>query len=325
MLKAAHLIKLGWSYKFLGTARLSYPPYQYTIEPTNKCNLRCDFCPQSDPDHQSVRPIGKLSRENLELFLKRIEDVKPANRNLNFTLDGEPFINKEFVSFIRLALERGYFPVFASNGTYINTAAADRLVSIGGFRASIDFASDKEIFERIRGRSGNYDIVLRNLRYLIEKSKSRSNIYIDVHDITPFCNVDPDRSLKKMRSLFPPELPRRIRFDTRQFHNFCGHLKSELGSDDYRLCPYPWTQMAVTWNGDCVPCCRDTCARSVLGNVFEDSIMNIWNGEAYIEFRQNLINRHPEKNPACRDCDLPYSGKEKRWKPLYILRSLLGR
>lgn len=325
MRKIINLLKLGWSYKIAKASVLSIPPYQYTIEPTNECNLKCDFCPQSDPQHQSRRPVGRLSPENLSLFLGRISRAGSVNRNINFTLDGEPFINKDFIAFVGIAAERGYFSVFASNGIFINAANADRLIAAGPFRASIDFASDEKIFEKIRGGKGHYDLVLRNLRYLCEKSRVNPGVHIDIHDISSYGGVNPEESLTKMRALFPSDLSPRVRFDSRQFHNFCGHLGSPGKADDYRLCPYPWTQMAATWNGDCVPCCRDTVGRSVLGNVFADEIMQIWNGEPYRRFRQNLIDCHPEKNAACRGCDLPYSGAEPRWKPSYILRSLLGR
>jgi radical SAM protein with 4Fe4S-binding SPASM domain len=94
---------------------------------------------------------------------------------------------------------------------------------------------------------------------------------------------------------------------------------------NYRLCPYPWTQMAVTYSGDCVPCCRDTAARSVLGNVFDNSIMTVWNGEKYRQFRRNLIDKRPDLNQACRHCDLPFSGGQPRWQPGYLYRSLVKR
>jgi radical SAM protein with 4Fe4S-binding SPASM domain len=325
MRKILHLLKLGWSYKISKAVLLSHPPYQYTIEPTNECNLKCDFCPQSDPEHGSRRPIGRLSPANLSLFLDRISRAGLVNKNINFTLDGEPFINKDFISFVGMAAERGYFSIFASNGIFLNAANADHLIAAGPFRASIDFASDEKIFEKVRGEKGHYDLVLRNLRYLCEKSKDNPGVQVDIHDISFYGGADPGESLAKMRAMFPSDLPPRIRFDFRQFHNFCGHLDSPDKTGDYRLCPYPWTQMAVAWNGDCVPCCRDTVGRSILGNVFEDEIMRIWNSEPYRRFRQNLIDRHPEKNAACHDCDLPYSGAEPRWKPGYILRSLLRR
>lgn len=317
--------KIAWAYKVTKAVELSYPPYQFTIEPTNACNLKCDFCPQSDPDHFQTRPKGRLTVENFKRFLQKIDDTGSSNRNINLTLDGEPFNNRDFLSILELATASGRFPVFATNATLLTKEKIDRMVAAGPLRASIDFASDRDIFESIRGQEGHFDLVKQNLLHLMELSRIHTGIHLDIHDISSFTGCDAAESLKKMRSLFPTDLPRRIRFDSRQFHNFCGHLDMEQKAERYKLCPYPWIQLAVTHNGDCVPCCRDTVGRSLLGNLFEQSIMEVWNGKRYREFRQNLIDRRPDLNSACKNCDLPYSGGQARWKPSYIYRSLVNR
>jgi len=320
-----HLARLFWAYRNTRSVHLNYPPYQFTIEPTNVCNLECPFCPQSDPQHAERRKTGILSEEKLEVLLTHIASLHPGNRNINFTLDGEPFINRAFVRFIEMASARGFFPIFASNGTYLDPATADRLIAAGPFRASIDFAGTREVFESIRGRAGDFEIVLRNLRYLMEKSATHAGIHLDVNDISSYTGANAESSLKQMRALFPAELSSRIRFSSRIFHNFCGHLPQPQDRSRYHLCPYPWTQMAITHSGDCVACCRDSVGRSVLGNVFERPLMEIWNGEEYRQLRQNLIDGHPERNAACRDCDLPWSGGQRRWRLSYVIRSLLER
>jgi radical SAM protein with 4Fe4S-binding SPASM domain len=325
MNKIVHIFKLGLAYKVKKATKLSFPPYQYTIEPTNICNLKCSFCPQSNPEHKDLREKGYLSVENFKLFLDKITDIGGSNRNLNLTLDGEPLLNPSFIDLIEVTCERGYFPVFASNGTRLNKEITDRFIKAGPFRVSIDFASDENIFESIRGKKGHFKLVRENLNYLIECARNNPNVQVDIYDISTFAGADPNSSLAKMQALFPSNLPGNIKFLSRQFHNFCGHLSSQFDADDYRLCPYPWSQMAVAWNGDCVACCRDTMARTVLGNIYKESISDIWNGDKYQRFRGNLIIRHPERNAACKDCDLPYSIGKKRWKVSYILRSLLGR
>ena len=97
MNKLSHIIRLAWAYKIRKATKLPYPPYQYTIEPTNVCNYKCDFCPQSDPEHHNRRSTGQLTGENFKLFLEKRRAVKPGNNNINFTLDGEPFLNKNFI------------------------------------------------------------------------------------------------------------------------------------------------------------------------------------------------------------------------------------
>jgi len=324
MRKLTHIPQLGWAYKIAGNTALCYPPYQYTIEITNICNLHCVFCPQADPNHAAVRPHGSLHLDDLALFLRRVTEARPADRHINFTLDGEPFCSCDFLRCVDLAVSAGYFPVFATNATQLDRESADRLITGGPFRASIDFASSRDIFESIRGRAGDFDLVRRNLLYLMEQAKHHPGIHLDIHDISSFTGTETRESLRKMRSLFPGRLPRRVRFAARNFHNFCGHLGRPETGGRYRLCPYPWTQLAVTHTGDCVACCRDVCGRTVLGNVFRQSVMDIWNGPKYRELRQNLIDRRPDLHAACAACDLPYSSGP-RWKIPYMARSLLGR
>jgi radical SAM protein with 4Fe4S-binding SPASM domain len=326
MNKILHIIKLGWTYKISKATYLSYPPYQYTIEPTNVCNYKCDFCPQSDPEHHKRRKKGYLTIENFRLFLEKRRKAGPGNRNINLTLDGEPLLNKDFPEFIRMAVSENLFPIFASNASRLDNETVDKMVSFGPFGVSVDFSPDKNIFESIRSREGDYDTVLQNLRYLVDKATSNSRISVNINDISSFAEPSSDEENPIMlRKLFPAKISRNISFRVRQFHNFCGHLEKNHQTDSYRICPYPYTQMAVTWDGLVVPCCRDTAARSVLGNLFENDVMDIWNNNHYRQFRQNLIDRKPHLNSACAECDLPFSGHSNRWKPAYILRSLTRR
>ncbi len=196
MNKLIHILKLAWAYKIKKATRLPYPPYQYSIEPTNVCNFKCDFCPQSDPEHGKCRPTGQLTIENLKLFLKKRRAVKPGNKNINFTLDGEPFLNKNFIKFIELAAQEGLFSIFASNGSLITPEKADLLAKAGPFRASIDFGSDKNIFETIRSKKDNYEKLLENLRYLVKLAQENKNVNLEINDITSFAGVNADESLK---------------------------------------------------------------------------------------------------------------------------------
>ena len=105
MNKSIQLIRLILSYKIIRSSKLNYPPYQFTIEPTNQCNLKCDFCPQSDPQHHQSRAPGMLTLENFENIFQKMKASASSNRNINFTLDGEPFLNKSFLKFVKVFVE----------------------------------------------------------------------------------------------------------------------------------------------------------------------------------------------------------------------------
>jgi radical SAM protein with 4Fe4S-binding SPASM domain len=326
-LKLYRLAQLGVSYKLKLLKPLG-PPFQFSIEATNRCNFKCDFCPQSSPTHKDVRPVGNLSTANFRFFIKNIEELKHGNRTISICLDGEPLMNKAFPEFIEIANEAGIMPRFSSNGKLLTSTITDKLSNFS-FLAAIDFASESHIFNKIRGGEGDFEIILENLRYLISKAKDNPTIRLEIVDITHFSGeIDERNSLAKMRLLFPNDLPPNIQFWSRQFHNFGGHLKNDGNGNiptNYKLCPYPWTSFHVTWDGDVVACGRNTLGKTVLGNIFKQKITEIWRGEKFVSMRRALIEKRVNDLECCMECDMPYSASSGRWKFEYILSSLLRR
>ena len=67
----------------------------------------------------------------------------------------------------------------------------------------------------------------------------------------------------------------------------------------YERCVYPWMETDVMPNGDVAPC-RDH-PDYVVGNIKEDSILDIWNNERYRKFR-NAIKEEGGLFPICARC-----------------------
>jgi len=313
---------------------LSRPPIQISIEPTNICNFRCDFCPQSDPEHLKLKR-GYMSIEQCNSILQRsIRDFypDPGDRKISFTHDGEPFLNKAFPEFIKLAGSMKFSIKFASNGFGVTPKIIDDLLKEKiRFNICVDFAADKEMFERYRGFKDSYSKVLTNLDYMVRKAQETGAIFVDICDIAAYYIFEPrkrDIEFEKLKAIFGKVESRYVKFSKRVFHNMAGTVelpeqkKSILKS--YRLCPYPWFNLNITWSGDVIPCCRDLKYDSVLGNVFEtDSLWNIWNSSIYKSLRKALIARKPQLIKACSGCDLPYD--KTRWSAGYILNTVKSR
>jgi radical SAM protein with 4Fe4S-binding SPASM domain len=170
-----------------------------------------------------------------------------------------------------------------------------------------DFCADETLFEEVRGTPGSWRQVRENLVAILSNSELE-NIRLEITDIASYSVDDPDelrRQHQELVALFP-ESPR-ASFHIRGFHNAAGRIESKLREkSDYRVCPYPWYSMYMGNNGDVVACCRDLEHQTVLGNLFEQSLDEVWNGERYQALRKSLASAHPEDHDACRDCDMPY-------------------
>ena len=209
--KSYRLLQLAISYKLKLLKPLG-PPFQFSIEATNRCNFKCSFCPQSNPNHKHIRPVGELSADKFKSFLTNIKKLKHGNRHISICLDGEPLMNRSFPELIKIANEEGFTPRFSSNGKLLTPKIIDEL-SKYKFLASIDFSSEARVFDDVRGNKGDFDKVLENLRYLVDKATNNKSIQLEIVDITHFSGeFNATDSLLKMKKLFPNNLPDNIKF-----------------------------------------------------------------------------------------------------------------
>jgi MoaA/NifB/PqqE/SkfB family radical SAM enzyme len=78
----------------------------------------------------------------------------------------------------------------------------------------------------------------------------------------------------------------------------------------WSLCRRPWTVMYVTANGRALPCCIAPFSQKgyenyTLGDATQQTLREIWNSQAYQEFRADLQSGSPPK--CCAGCGLRWS------------------
>ena len=87
-------------------------------------------------------------------------------------------------------------------------------------------------------------------------------------------------------------------------------LKRHDDGSPWSLCRRPWSVMYFTANGRALPCCIAPFSQRgyenyTLGDATQGSLRDIWNGEAYSDFREALLSDEPPK--ACASCGLRWS------------------
>lgn len=94
-----------------------------------------------------------------------------------------------------------------------------------------------------------------------------------------------------------------------QWRDAISKIRSNDGSNkSNRPCLIPWFSTYIAANGNVLPCCYQTDECHVMGNVFEKSFSDIWNGEAYQKFRNDL--RDDREN--VHGCDYCYRDDSTR-------------
>ena len=87
-------------------------------------------------------------------------------------------------------------------------------------------------------------------------------------------------------------------------------VKRASDTSPWSLCRRPWTVMYFTANGRALPCCIAPFSQRgyehyTLGDATQQSLSQIWNGEAYQKFRTDLRSDQPAA--ACGSCGLRWS------------------
>jgi MoaA/NifB/PqqE/SkfB family radical SAM enzyme len=87
-------------------------------------------------------------------------------------------------------------------------------------------------------------------------------------------------------------------------------LKRHDDGSPWSMCRRPWSVMYFTANGRALPCCNAPFSQRgyenyTLGDATQQSLRDIWNGEAYSDFREALLSDKPPT--ACASCGLRWS------------------
>ncbi len=301
------------SYK-LKKIKLNYPPIQVSIEPTNLCNFKCNFCNQSSPDHFNKRQAGKMDMVDYEIIIRRIKTECRNVKVISLTLDGEPTLHKDLPNMIERANNEGFFVRFSSNGSRIDRRFLEKTNNLS-YLISIDFSLDKEGFEKHRGYKESWSTVYNNLRNILEYLSINSNLHLEIFENSAYYDgLDKARkNLKSMQEHFNKNKTPRLNYGLRTYHNILDGFSYGLSRGNYYGCFYPWVSLNIAWNGDVVTCCRDLDGEYILGNVIKSSIEEVWNGQKYLHLRQAVLKQNLGLIPSCRSCDLPYDTQRNKW------------
>ncbi len=315
--RAVNLLKTGSS--FLLSALLQKnilwgrPPI-LTIEPTNLCNLKCPLCTTGNGEMKRVR--GKMSLETFRNILDQMGD------DIFFLLlyhQGEPYLNKDFLKFVRLAKEKKIYCTTSTNAHYFDeeTIVATIESGLDSMIVSIDGVTQQS-YEKYRVNGSLEKVVEGSKRFMALKRKLKSRTPLiawqflvmkhnekEIPAIRKLAKeVGVDRLLLKnieVRSEqealeWLPENPkyRRYEFDGK-------HL--EVKNSQKKSCPRPWLSTLINWDGSVVPCCFDKNGAYIMGNINHISDFNrIWRGPAFERFRTRLATDRKSID-MCRNCN----------------------
>jgi len=308
----------------LGRSKVWGYPYEWEIDTTNICQLKCPLC------HTG---LGTVNRQKgvmrYETFTKVIDEIKDYCIWLTLYSWGEPFLNKQIDRFVAYANKANIATIISSNlNKPLTPEMAESIIKAGldVLIVSMD-GTTQEVYEKYRV-GGHLNRVQDNVRLLAQKKRELGfeTPHMEWQFIVMKQNehqIEEARAMSKKLGFnsiifkkvdFPhgesdTEVARRWLPSSRQTVDGGSPFDKPYGENGAR-CWRLWRSGVVNWDGGYAPCCYLTDAKDDFGNVTDRSIKEIWNNQQYVTARDLFKGKNSTSvHVGCTTCNVYLESK----------------
>ena len=311
------------SYNWQTLSNISVPE-AFQIELTNHCPMACVMCPRTG---RMTRATGYMDEK---VFHRVIQEVAPYSSDIFLHHFGDSLTHPQIGEYIRLARQHGLRTYLSANPILLSDKRIRDLVDCGLHELvlSLDGVS-AEISAAIRGKAAhNIGEAEQRVHALLKYRKERNlkKPFVIMQFVRQQLNRHEAKAwLEKWTSVEG--------IDAVKMKSFCtwdgrderiNVLRVEPAPDiDGIVCDKPWTSVTVLWDGRVVPCCFDYDGLYVLGNLRDQSLREICNGDPMRRLRQAHRERNVETVKLCARCTDKEGYPVGKW--YYPLNRLLSQ
>lgn len=272
-------------------------PLSLQIELTNYCNLRCISCPRDS----MKREKGYIE---FALYKKIIDDaVSIGIKRVYLYLHGESFLHPQVIDIIKYTKQNKIGIHIATNGSYFTNGMISKILQTGLNSSDyITFSilgTSKDIHENIM-KGAKHDEIVENISNLVT---SRECLKANGPIIEAIFYSMPENEHE--RDLFVNEWKGKVD-NVRVLSNISMKFanRSELNTSIRRKkCTKFFERMTIHLNGNVSVCYQDINASYIMGNLKNQSILDVWNSGKLVNFRKLQWANLLDEIPICATCD----------------------
>jgi MoaA/NifB/PqqE/SkfB family radical SAM enzyme len=297
-------------------------PMAIYMEPTNICNFRCVYCPESFADFKERS--GGLHRLDAAAFASVLDQIAALGRLkvLHFYMMGEPFVNRALPDFIRAAVDRSVADrtCVTTNATLLNAEVIDRVLASGldYLRISIYGGTEEAFARRTQTPSIKLSRVVANVAALRrrrdELGATTPSIYVKMID-----TGDPGENATFLETFRPladeVALEPVMNWNDPDEGNLAQVSRDEMLANPYfrhakRSCAFPFYTLVIHSDLRVSVCCVDWAKQAVVGDLKTESLTEIWRGDRLRDFRLAHLRGERQTLPACAQCTYLYTAPD---------------
>lgn len=248
------------------------------LNPTELCNRTCVFCPRAD---ESKYPNQSLFISDI-LVDKIVLELKELEYKGSIVLSGfgEPMLHLNIISLINKF--KGIKLEMVTNGDLLTVKNIKQMYDAGMSMFVISMYDGPE--------------QIKKFNTMFEEAGVSSQYYI-LRD--RWHNEEDEYGLKL----------------TNRAGMVTAGIQEEVKLDKH--CYYPHYSMTIDWNGDVVLCVQDWNKKVKIGNVYSQTLLEIWNSSTLHKYRKMLAKGNRNISP-CSGCNangtLHGFNHVKQWK-----------
>jgi radical SAM protein with 4Fe4S-binding SPASM domain len=307
---------IGTYSKFVTTGKCLDFPLVVQLQTQSRCNGGCLICP-----YRIVSKTLEHGRMSQDLFIKIADEL--ADESLTsivlFELHNEPLMDKrtfQWVNHIKSTRPHTFCEV-VTNGELLDRFTPEEIVQSGLDQLCISLnAYSKGIYDQITDNRLNFERVMKNISTMLTNEHIKRRLELDFimtelnkHELHRAAQYWEKRQVRTRVKGFYNRAGildnfEDLRLQSRYYGEFPFSVKNRLATALRRAigCELPFSQMTVLFNGDVIICCQDWNRTTVVGNIWSNSIKEIWNSERMNKIRREITRGEYGNISACKDC-----------------------
>lgn len=282
--------------------RLLHPEVRYEV--TDHCNASCIMCPRDK--HEHGREHGIMDQAKYE---KSIDEVVGLGaKKIVLTGFGEPMLDKRLEDKVAYATGKGLSTYFITNGSALTPKRSRRLMDAGLAEMRVSFYGMRPETYNAVMQGLDFDRTMKGLlEFLKIRDESGSKTRVQIS----YLELEQNKSdTQNFREFWEPKVNA---IEIWKPHNFGDGRDYRFREGDLERktsCGRPENgPFQIQWNGEVIPCCYDYNNQIILGNAFEQPVLEILNNEKYRLLRYAHRMKKFGMFPYCDQCDqlLPHA------------------
>ncbi len=278
-------------------------PIHIDIEIDNFCNFACTFCPIGQKDNELngyYKTLKKLDENKIYEILD--ETKKIGVKSVQFSLVNEPLANKNIFKYVKYASKLQFSDIFfVSNGYLLNEKNIHNILKSGltKIQFSLDAFSENTYKERKlkNTKPANYKKTLNNILNFLKIKKKLGKNFPLVR--VSFIELDDNKKeFNDFRKFWEEKV------DGINYQKLVDYSqKTQFAEENFlNSCNMPMFRLAIKSDGNVKPCCVGFGEKIHLGNVYNQTLSEIWNSNFMKNFQKMHLEKRANENEVCKNC-----------------------